>query len=169
MNCGPEACGKTGYYPSNIQEPNNPGEHRGYACIRASFGYSWVACSTHLSVPQAYALFQSVYYEDNVLGSENNFRVKLAAGDFNLWPRPHGSGTFGLSHFYQAYWEADNYDYALGINNSTRNPPTSHKYQKIDYVFAGKFWTTQLFGVQDRRCATNSDHCLIIGTFRWRY
>lgn len=93
--------------------------------------------------------------------------VKLAVGDFNMRPRVDGPYTYGLDHFYQSYREADNYYYNLVINRSTENPPGSHPGQKIDYVFADRFWTLDAFGVQDRRCATGSDHCLVIGVFRW--
>lgn len=166
-SCGFDACGVSSPYPSNFQDPGKPNERRGYACIRASYGYTWVACSTHLSVNQAYAVYQSWYYRDSVLGVESNLRVKLAAGDFNLRPRSYGPGTHGLQHFYDHYREADNYYYNLQVNNSTRNPPANYPSQKIDYVFAGRFWTLDAYAVQDRRCATGSDHCLILGTFRW--
>jgi hypothetical protein len=134
--CGSAPCGVAANYPASYQDPSTPNENRGYACIRANFGYSWVACATHLSVDQGHALFQSGYYK-NVLAAENNLRVKLAAGDFNMRPRSHGAGTYGLPHFYESYREADNYYYDLYVNNTTRNPPAIYPNQKIDYVFAG--------------------------------
>lgn len=168
-SCGSEPCGKAVHYPSQIRDPAWPHEHRGSACVRGAFGYLWVVCSTHMSVHQGYALLQTVHFKDNILGVEDNMQVKLAGGDFNLRPRPYDPGTYGVnqSNFYQSYREADQHYYNTGVNNSTRNPPGTYLNQKIDYVFAGRFWTLDAFGVQDRRCNTGSDHCLIIGTFRW--
>lgn len=109
----------------------------------------------------------------NVLAGVSNWRVKLIGGDFNLRPKPYGIDngeyTFGLDHIYESYREADQGYYNMGQHRSTRNPPGAWPtdQRKIDYAFADRFWTLDAFGVQDRRCSTDSDHCLIIGTFLW--
>ena len=165
--CGSQSCGYVASYPVSLQDASTPNELRGWACIRGTFLKSWVICATHLSVAQAKANAQAQYFRNSVLGPENNLRTKVGGGDFNLRPRPYGSGTYGLSHMYEQYREADQYYYDLVINNSTRKPPASYPNQKIDYVFAGRFWTVDHTGKQDRRCDTGSDHCLIIGSFTW--
>jgi endonuclease/exonuclease/phosphatase family metal-dependent hydrolase len=170
--CSGNTCPPANTYPTNLLDPAWLNEKRGYVCVNGSFGYQWTVCSTHLTVKQSYAYLQSAHLK-NVLAGVSNWQVKLITGDFNLRPKPYGISngeyTFGLDHIYESYREADQGYYNMGQHRSTRNPPGSWPadQRKIDYVFADRFWTLDAFGVQDRRCNTDSDHCLIIGTFRW--
>ncbi len=88
--------------------------------------------------------------------------MKLAGGDFNLRPRV---GAFDMSFFHGSYWEADQYHYNRGEERRTTRPGGGLNAVKIDYFFAGKFWTSNAFARQDMRCATTSDHCLLVGGF----
>jgi len=156
-----------------VNQPGDaaPNERRGYVCQRASFGKAWIGCSTHLEFRSAGSISVAESSELRTrLGNESSLAIKIMAGDFNVRPRSDaysGGNPYHASPNYSGYREADQFPYDGHIYNPTKNPPNilAHYNQKIDYVFVGRFWTSDAFGYQDRRCDTLSDHCLVLGAF----
>lgn len=167
--CGVNPCGPRGRYDSSILplDERNRGEYRSYVCLRATFIYrGWGVCTTHtsgLGAFDGFAYFQTAIFKNSVLanGIPKSY-TKLAGGDFNLRPRV---GTYNMSAFHASYREADQYHYNRNEERRTTRPGGGLINAKIDYFFAGKFWTSDAFGRQDMRCATTSDHCVLVGGF----
>jgi endonuclease/exonuclease/phosphatase family metal-dependent hydrolase len=102
-----------------------------------------------------------------VMDAESNWAIKVMMGDYNVRPGnlPGIGMYYNASANYGSYREADEVPKNAGVYNSTRNPPGSYPNQKIDYIFVGRYWTSNANGYQELSCTTSSDHCLVLGDF----
>lgn len=150
----------------------NGGRYKGWACIRARFGGSWVACSLHTAATGAdllYAIAQEREMRDAILGGYYDWYAKIVGGDFNIRPDQNPGVR---PDWYPGYNEGDEtWHYAGADRPTTREGhPTYPPGVKIDYMFADKFWVNPASGSADIRCtrqATGSDHCFYLASFNF--